>query len=127
MRKLMLLAFLASATGAAAATDGDTVCATLYTYLAESARLAGMSSEFFDSGAIKAESFHLSRNPTEDRNRYSLTVIDGAQSIRDGLAQGSITTNTVMVTATRCNGRYFPDSAAAQLSFPDDSRFSSSR
>jgi hypothetical protein len=113
MLKRLLFIVLTTVPAAAAEPDSDTVCATLYTYLGESARLAGMSSDFFDTAAIKAETTHLVRNPTEERNRYSLQVIDGVQTIRDGLERGTISTNTVMTTATSCNSRYFPDAASA--------------
>jgi hypothetical protein len=101
------------------AADADTICATLYTYLADGARLNGASGAMFEAGAIKAEQAHLQHNPTEDEERYALSVIDGAATIREGLAQGAITNGTVQITATRCNNHYFPGEGQ-QLAFPDD-------
>lgn len=112
MRHYLFL-LLAMAGPAAAAPDGDTVCATLYTYLAESARDSGMSGLYFDTAALKAEEAHLRRNPTEDRERYTLEVIDGAANIRDGLARGTIAADAVVSTATRCNATYYPNTAVA--------------
>lgn len=119
MRKPLLAILLAVATIPARAADADTVCATLYTYLADGARLNGASGATFEMGAIKAEQAHLARNPTEDPERYMLTIIDGASIIRDGLAQGAITNGTVQLTAARCNAHYFPG-GDQQLAFPDD-------
>lgn len=119
MRRLFLGAMLAVLAVPARAADADTVCATLYTYLAEGARLNGASGAAFEMGAIKAQQAHLDRNPTDDPERYTLSVIDGAATIREGLAQGTITDGTVQLTATRCNNHYFPG-VGQQLAFPDD-------
>lgn len=119
MRKGLLGILLAMVTVPASAADADTVCATLYTYLADGARLNGASGSTFEMGAIKAEQAHLLHNPTEDPERYTLTIIDGASSIRDGLAQGAITNGTVQLTAARCNNHYFPGEGQ-QLAYPDD-------
>ena len=113
---LLLLAFAVPA----AAADSDTACASLYTYLSQSAQANAIPGDGFDAGALKAEEAHLMQNPTEDRERYLQSVIAGAAAIRDGLARRTISTDTVMATATRCNSHYFPDSAAAELSWPDD-------
>jgi hypothetical protein len=106
-----MLGLALAAMVAGAQTDRDTVCATLYSYLGESARLAGMSAAFFDGAAVTAETEHLARNPAEDRARYAQEVSDGVAIIRDGLARGAITSATVMTTATACNGRYFSTAA----------------
>lgn len=101
-----LLVFLALSGCAVAAPDADTVCASVYTYLAESARQNGMAGTYFDTAALKAEQAHLALNPNEDHERYSLGVIDGAATIRDGLARGAITADVIVSAANRCNGVY---------------------
>jgi len=89
--------------------DQDTVCATIYTYLSESARASGVSSMGFDTGASRAQDNHLVQNPGDDPQRYALRIIDGAQSIRDGLARGTISNDGLINTATVCNNRYFAE------------------
>jgi hypothetical protein len=111
----------------AVAADADTVCATLYTYLAQNAHQSGMSGSEFETAARKAEAAHLARNPTEDRDRYSITVIDGAETIREGLARGTLTNGAVLLTANRCNAHYFPALASQDLAYPDDWWGSSTR
>ncbi len=121
MRKLILAAVVVMVAVPAGAADADTICATLYTYLAQSAHSNGMSGANFEAAALKAEDAHLALNPTEERERYAFGVVDGAQTIRDGLARGAITSGTVMMTATRCNSHYFPTMAAGQqLVYPDE-------
>jgi hypothetical protein len=119
MRK-QSLAILALMAAPAAAADADTVCATLYTYLAQSAHQNGASGSAFEAAALKAEMAHLARNPAEDRGRYSITVVDGAETIRDGLRQGTITNGAVLLTANRCNAHYFPTLASQDMAYPDD-------
>jgi hypothetical protein len=121
MRGSLVFVFLVTTTAASAAMpDSDTACATLYTYLGQSARQNGVSGLYFDTAALKAEEAHLALNPTEDRQRYTLQVIDGAATIRDGLARGVITTETLVSSATSCNAHYFPDMQAQARDWSDD-------
>lgn len=92
---------------AAQAADTDTLCATVYTYLSESARNNGMGSAGFDDAATRAQNMHMAENPGDDPSRYALSVIDGAQSIRNGVEQGLLSTDAVVSTATSCNSRYY--------------------
>jgi hypothetical protein len=91
----------------ASAAHPDTMCAAVYTVLAESARSHGVEGGNFDSAASTAQDTHLAQYPTEDPQRYSLVVIDTAQSLRDSLSRGVITANALIGTAAGCNRRYF--------------------
>ncbi len=104
--RLYLLALPVFLFTAAQAADPDTLCATVYTYLAENARSTGMSSAVFEAAASRAQEVHLALNPAEDPQRYALTVIDGAEAIRNGLARGVVTSDAVVSAATSCNTRY---------------------
>jgi hypothetical protein len=119
MRNVLSGVMLAVFAIPASASDADTVCASLYTYLADGARLNGSSNGEFEAAAIRAEQDHMARNPTDDPGSYSLYVIDGAATIRAGLAEGTLTNSSVQLTAARCNNHYFPGDGQ-QLSFPDD-------
>lgn len=92
---------------AVAAMDQDTLCASVFTYLSESARASGLASTGFDAAADRAQRAHLSLTPAEDPERYAVAVIDGAQSIREGLTRGMIDSSAVVNTATDCQSRYF--------------------
>ncbi len=105
--RALLLAVPALFFSAAQAADNDTLCATVYTYLSESARNNGVGSAGFDDAAARAQDMHLATNPGEDPSRYALSVIDGAQGIRNGVEQGLLSTDSVVSTATSCNSRYY--------------------
>lgn len=96
----------------AAAADQDTLCAAVFTYLSESARASGFASNGFDEAADRAQRAHLALVPAEDPNRYAVAVIDGAQSIREGLLRGLIASTAVVNTATDCQSRYFAQNGA---------------
>lgn len=98
--------------------DQDTICARVYTFLSQSARSSGMSSSAFDNGANRAQDTHLVQNPGEDSQRYAVQVIDGAQTIRDGLTRGTISPDDVVTTATACNRRYFAEYQASGSGTP---------
>ena len=114
MMKFYVLALPIVFLSAAQAADTDTLCATVYTFLAESARYNGMSEAGFEDGVNKAQLSHLVNYPTDDPQHYALNVIDGAQTIRDGLARGTITSDSVIAAATSCNARYYEDPQSAQ-------------
>ena len=99
-------AILAPPAWAQAQTDQDTLRAMVYNYLSESVANNGMSSDTLPAAANTAQDYHLAQNPAEDPQRYALTVIDGAQSLRDALANGRITMAVIMDSATNCNDRY---------------------
>lgn len=106
-----VLLFANSAAGAAnpapqAPPDHDTVCASVYSYLAEAARSSGLADGSFNEAAMEAQQSHLAANPRENPQIYAETVINGALAIRDGLASGQLSTNSIMATATGCNASY---------------------
>ena len=105
---LLILSASVAAPAAAQATDQDTVCASIYALLAENARSTGLSSSAFESALSTAQNYHLAANPTDDPQRYQLTIIDSAQVLRDALAQGRLTPNAIVSTASTCNSRYAP-------------------
>jgi hypothetical protein len=88
------------------AMDQDTICATVYSFLADSARKSGMSSDGFMATAIIAQNYHMASYPMEDPQRYSLSVIDGAQMMKDAVSQGTLSTESVISTAKICALRY---------------------
>lgn len=90
----------------ASATDDDTLCASVYTYLAGAAHENGMAGGVFEAAAEQAQRNHLAATPGEDSERYAISVIDAAQTLRASLANGTISSQAVMTTANNCNQRY---------------------
>lgn len=91
---------------AAAPSDQDTVCATVYTFLAQEARSNGQAADGFEQSASRAENVHMANNRGQTSERYALDVIDGAQTLRDALARGTLSANAIIGTASECNARY---------------------
>jgi len=88
------------------AMDKDTICATVFSFLAASARNSGMAGDGFMATAITAQNYHLAAYPTDDPQRYALDVIDAAQTLRQALSQGTLTVDAVVSTAQSCSLRY---------------------
>lgn len=112
--RVRALALLFVFFSSAQAADTDTLCATVFTYLSEEARSKGMGSSGFDEADTRAQNAHLANDPGEDRQRYAISVIDGAQGLREGLANGSITNDAIVATATSCNSRYYATEQTSQ-------------
>lgn len=104
-----LIAFVALwGRGYAQQADADTVCASVYVLLEQNARTTGISSSGFEAALTTAQAYHLAANPADDPQRYALRIIDSAQTLRDALAEGRMTADTIVGTASSCNLRYGP-------------------